>query len=43
MGTRRKWKTTDNRCTRCLTNVENMTRAEQDQHEIECKKQEKLM
>lgn len=42
MATDKKWKTTDNRCTRCLKNVENMTRVEQDQHEVECKKQEKL-
>jgi len=43
MGTTRRYKTTDNRCTRCLTNVENMSRTEQDLHEIECKKQERLV
>lgn len=43
MGTSKRWKTTDNRCTRCLTNVENMTRLEQDAHEKECKKQVKLI
>jgi len=42
MATQRKYKTTDNRCIRCLKNVENMTRLEQDAHEIKCKQQEKL-
>ncbi len=42
MGTRRQWKKSDNTCTRCLKNVENMTRPEQDAHEIECVKQGKL-
>jgi hypothetical protein len=43
MGTSSKWKSKDNLCTRCLKNVESMTRVEQDRHEIECKKQEKLI
>ena len=29
-------------CSRCGTNVENMNRIQQDEHEIECKKQMKL-
>ena len=43
MGTSRKYKSEDNRCLRCGTNVERMKREEQDAHEIECKKQKKLL
>lgn len=43
MGTSRKYKDKDNTCTRCGTNVERMKREEQDTHEIECKKQKKLL
>jgi len=42
MASRRKWRSTDNICTNCLQSVENMSRLEQDEHEAQCKKQEKL-
>lgn len=41
MGTSSKWQKTF--CTRCLIRVDKMNRLEQDQHEIDCKKQEKLI
>ena len=43
MGTQRKWKDHDECCTRCGTNVERMSRVEQDIHEEECLKQKKLL
>ena len=43
MGTSRKYKSHDNVCTRCGTNVERMSRIEQDTHEQECVKQRKLL
>jgi len=42
MATSKRFKS-ENLCTRCNTNVINMNRIEQDKHEIECKKQEKLL
>lgn len=42
MGTSRRYRSEDYSCSRCGKSVENMNREEQDQHEIECKKQEKL-
>lgn len=42
MASSRKWRTKDNICERCGTNVENMTRMQQDEHEVECKRQMKL-
>lgn len=42
MGTSRKYKDRDNTCTRCGKIVEYMTRLEQDEHEVECRKQTKL-
>jgi len=42
MGTSRKYKTEDNTCQKCGTNVENMTRIQQDKHEKECRSQTKL-
>ena len=40
MGTSPKFR--KHTCSRCFKNVDNMTREEQDQHEINCLKQEKL-
>ena len=34
--------TKDSICTRCKKDVTNLSRQEQDLHEIECKRQEKL-
>ena len=43
MGTSRKYRTEDYKCPKCGTNIESMDRLEQDAHEIECRKQTKLM
>lgn len=40
MGTSKKYKS--HWCSRCGLQVDSMTRLEQDSHEIECLKQEKL-
>ena len=42
MASSRKWRAKDNICERCGTNVEIMTRIQQDEHEKECKRQMKL-
>jgi len=34
--------TKDSTCSRCLKDMNNLSRKQQDQHEINCKKQEKL-
>lgn len=43
MASRRKWRDSDFTCQRCGISVENMTRIQQDEHEIECKRQKKLI
>jgi ribosomal protein L37E len=43
MATTRKNKSHDNTCRRCGKIVEYMTRLEQDDHEKECIKQQKLL
>ncbi len=41
MGTSKRFKS-ENRCTKCGKDVINLTRQEQDLHEIKCAKQKKL-
>jgi len=41
MGTSKQYKP-ENNCTKCGKSVINMTREQQDDHEIECKKQQTL-
>jgi len=42
MASKRKWRSNDNICSNCLQSVENLSRLEQDAHEVECVKQAKL-
>ena len=41
MATSKRFKS-ENLCTNCGKDVMNLTRLQQDKHEIECKKQQKL-
>jgi len=42
MATSKRWKIEPNYCIKCGKNVENLTRLQQDTHEISCKKQKTL-